>query len=76
MQTLIVTYKTVGGTGSYPALRGKRLSKKSIASTLDHLTNFCQWEIVRHRIDEDGMSRAEDNRQYRSLCRAERRRGA
>lgn len=77
MQTLIVWYKLGGSTtGSYPANRSKRLSKKAIKQTLDNLINNSKWDIPFYEVHEDGMSRADDNRQYRAMCSAERRRGA
>lgn len=75
MQTLIVIYQTCGRPAAYPALRGKRLSKKAVSRSLEHLRS-CGWNITSHRIDEDGMSRAEDDRQFRSMWRSERRRAA
>ena len=75
MQTLIVTYRTGDRLGRYPALRGKRLSKAVVQRKLDHLRS-CQWDITEHTIHEDGMSRAEDDRQFRAMWRSERRRAA
>lgn len=75
MQTLFVKHRTADGFKFYPAMRAKRLSKRLIADTLANLIS-AQWDILFYSVQEDGMTRAEDERQYRSLCRAERRRAA
>ena len=75
MQTLFVKHRTSDGFKFYPALRGKRLSKRAISNTLADLGR-AQWDILFYSVQEDGMSRAEDERQFRSMCRSERRRAA
>lgn len=76
MQTLIVVAQYSFGRGvPYPALQGMRLSKKAVQGKLDHLKE-CGWDIAEHRIVTDQRTRADEERDYRAMCRAERLRGA
>ena len=75
MQTLIVKYKTVGGTGSYPVVqwaKGSKYTPKDPESTAREWCARSQWEYVSHRVCDDGRTRAEEERDYRAMCRGER----
>ena len=73
MQTLIVVYKTLDSLRAYPAMRSVTITEEQASPKIAYLRT-CQWNIVSHRIDEDGMTAAQDEAEYRSLCRSERRR--
>lgn len=79
MQTLIVKYKTLSGTGSYPVVQWAKGSKYTPKDPESRAREWCasgQRDYISHRIHDDGRSRAEEERDYRAMCRAERLRGA
>lgn len=79
MKTLIVKYKTVDGAGSYPVVQWPKGSKYTPKDPEGMARNWCargQLEYISHRIDDDGRTRAEEERDYRAMRRTEQRHGA